>query len=141
MLNIILALLRFFCSRDRSPSPFLKGVLWAIQAAKMGYNWNVGDGKKVRFWEDQWFGSFSLSIQYWEIYSIINEQGCSVREAWDGLNLRFTFRRTVNRRLMNQWFELIHIACSISFIDEPDSIIWQFISTVRYSVQSLCCDE
>jgi hypothetical protein len=62
-----------FCSRDRGSSPFWKGNMWAIQAAKMGYKWNVGDGKKVRFWKDQWFGSCSLVNQYWEIYSIINE--------------------------------------------------------------------
>jgi hypothetical protein len=38
-----------FYSRDRDSSPFWKGVLWAIQAAKMGYRWEVGDGTKVRF--------------------------------------------------------------------------------------------
>jgi hypothetical protein len=126
-----------FCSWDRGSSPFWKGVLWAIQAAKMGYKWEVGDRRKVRFWEDQWFGSCSLAIQYWKIYSIINEQGCSIKEAWGGMALRFTFRRTVNNRLMNQWYELEQIASSINFTDEPDSVIWQLNSIGRYSVQSL----
>jgi hypothetical protein len=126
-----------FCSWDRGSSPFWKGVLWAIQAAKMGYKWEVGDRRKVRFWEDQWFGSCSLAIQYWKIYSIINEQGCSIKEAWDGMALRFTFKRTVNSRQMNQWYELEQIASSINFTDEPDSVIWQLNSAGHYLVQSL----
>jgi hypothetical protein len=65
----------------------------------MGYMWKIGNGKRVRFREDLWFGSCSLAIQYWDIYSIINEQGCSVREAWDDLHLRFTFKR----RIVGQW--------------------------------------
>jgi hypothetical protein len=44
----------------------------------------------VRFWEDLWFGSCSLAIQFWDLYSIINEQGCTVRDAWNGVNLKFT---------------------------------------------------
>jgi hypothetical protein len=32
----------------------------------------------------------------------VNEQGKTVEEAWDGSNLRFTFRRIVDRRVMDQ---------------------------------------
>jgi hypothetical protein len=32
-------------------SPFGKGVMWLDKAAKMGYQWKVGDGKKDKFWE------------------------------------------------------------------------------------------
>jgi hypothetical protein len=44
-------------------------VLWATKAAKMGYQWKVGDGKKIKFRKDHWFGTYSLAIQYWEVYS------------------------------------------------------------------------
>jgi hypothetical protein len=37
---------------------------------------------------------------------IVNEKGISLRDAWDGINLRFTFTRIVDRRLMNMWLEL-----------------------------------
>jgi hypothetical protein len=67
-----------------------------------------------------------LAIQYWDIYSIINEQGCSVREAWDGLHLRFTFKSTVDSRAMDLWYEVMQIASGISFNDEEDFIVWQF---------------
>jgi hypothetical protein len=54
---------------------------------------------------------------------IANEQGCSVREAWDGENLKFSFRRTINSRLMQLWYELVEIAKGIQFTDEEDAMI------------------
>jgi hypothetical protein len=126
-----------FCSESREASSFWKGILWAAQAAKMGYRWHVDDGTKIRFWEDHWFGSCSLAIQYWDIFSIVNEQGCTIKDAWDGANLRFTFRRTVDRRVLNLWYKLQEIASSIKFSEEPDSIVWKFNSNGRYSVKSL----
>jgi hypothetical protein len=54
-----------FCCEDSQASPFWKGMLWAAKATKMGYRWKIGNGKRVRFWEDLWFGSCSLVIQYW----------------------------------------------------------------------------
>jgi hypothetical protein len=67
-----------FCCNIRNSSPFWKGVIWAAKAVKMGYKWMVGKDDKIRFWEDQWFRTWSLSIQYWGIYSMINEQGATI---------------------------------------------------------------
>jgi hypothetical protein len=58
-------------------------------------------------------GSCYLTIQYWSLYSIVNEQGKSISEVWDGENLRLTFRRIVDRETMNQWNELVQIASCI----------------------------
>jgi hypothetical protein len=52
--------------------------MWAAKAAKMGYHWKVGNGNKFKFWEDHWFGSSRLAIQYWYLYTIVNEQNISV---------------------------------------------------------------
>jgi hypothetical protein len=52
------------CCVDRQSSSFWKGVLWAAKVAKMGFRWNIGNGKRIRFWEDHWFGSCSLAIQF-----------------------------------------------------------------------------
>jgi hypothetical protein len=66
-----------FCCDGRGSSPFWKGILWAAKATKMGYRWQVGDGKS---WEDYWFGSCSLAIQYWSLYSIVNDHGKAICE-------------------------------------------------------------
>ena len=58
------------CCPNVGTTPFWKGVLWAVQAARLGIRWVVGNGKKVRFWEDC---NTSLAITYWPQY-IINEQ-------------------------------------------------------------------
>jgi hypothetical protein len=126
-----------FCCPDRNSSPFLKTVLWETRAAKMGYKWKIGDEKNIRFWEDQWFGSCSLAIQYWDLYSISNEKNISVKDAWDGRNLRLTFRRTVSQTLANQWYELLDICSSISYSSEKDATTRHFHSTGKYSVLSL----
>jgi hypothetical protein len=55
----------------------------------------------------------------------------------DGNNLKFTFRRIVDNRIMNQWLEVVQIAYSLDFIEEEDVIIWQFNSLGKYSIQSL----
>jgi hypothetical protein len=112
-------------------------VLWAAKVAKMGFRWNVGNEKIIRFWKDDWFDSCSLAIQFWDLYTIVNEQCNTMSEAWDGVNLKFNFRRTVNHRVMDQWYEVLQIASSISFKEKDDYIIWKFNSKSIYSVQSL----
>jgi hypothetical protein len=94
-----------------------------------------GEWGKNHFWEDQWFGSCSLAIQFWNLYSIVNEHGKTLKEAWDGDSLKFTFRRTVDRRTLEQWHELTQIASVIQFSDDKDAMIWQFDSKGRFSVQ------
>jgi hypothetical protein len=37
---------------------------------------------------------------------IVNEQGRTVDEVWDGVNLKFIFRRTVNREVVGLWEEV-----------------------------------
>lgn len=127
----------FFCCPVNDISPFWKGVMWVSTAAKIGYRWKIGDGKSTRFWEDQWFRNSSLAIQFWPLYNILVEKGNTVAEAWDGTDLKFTFRRTVSTNLMNMWYEVCAIAESISFTDDCDAIIWSFTSSGLYSVQSL----
>jgi hypothetical protein len=102
----------FYCSTN-GVSPFWKGVLWAAKAAKMGYQWKVENGRNIMFWEDHWFGSSSLAIQYWELYCLANEQFTTLANLWDGQNLKITFRRCFDHGLMLQWYELIQIAQSI----------------------------
>jgi hypothetical protein len=79
----------------------------------------------VRPWAEMWFST------------VLSSLNCAVRDAWDVTNLRCTFHRIVDNRLMQQWYEILQIADSIQFGDENDAIIWKFNSTGKYSVQSL----
>jgi len=63
-----------FCIKDRGSSQFFRGFMWAAKAAKFSFRWKVGDGKKIKFWEDNWLGHSSLAIQFWNLYVIANEK-------------------------------------------------------------------
>ncbi|GJN39691.1 hypothetical protein PR202_gb28826 [Eleusine coracana subsp. coracana] len=126
-----------FCCKIVNLSPFMKGVIWAAEAAKVGFKWQVNNEKSVKFWEDWWFGNSSLAVQYWDLYKIVNEKEATIEEVWDGVNLKFTFRRTVSELGLQHWRELVNIASSVSLNNESDAIIWTYDSTGKYSVQSL----
>jgi hypothetical protein len=111
--------------------------MWAAKAVKMGCQWKVGDGKKVKFWEDHWFGSYSLAIQYWKVHFLINEQNKTIAELWDGESLKVTFRRCFDHRLMVQWLEIQQIAQIIHLNTENDTLIWMWEANGIYSVQSM----
>ena len=126
-----------FCCPDLGASPFWKGVSLAANAARFGFQWKVGNGRRIRFWEDHWFGTSSLAIQFWHLYAIVNEKGATISQVWDGVNLKLTFRRSVSQNLMLQWEDLCSIASSINLSDEIDNIIWMYDSRGVFSVQTL----
>lgn len=84
-------------------------MTWALQSAKIGIMWLVGDGRKIRFWEDHWLGNSSLAIQFWPLYVICEQQGKTISQVWDGEVLRLSFRRSVSDSLMSLWYELLSI--------------------------------
>jgi hypothetical protein len=120
-------------------SPFWKGVIWAAKAAKLGYQWKVGNGKKIKFWEDHWFGSSSLAIHYREIYFLINEQNGTIAELWDGTQLKVTFRRCFDHNQMLLWYEILQIAQTLHVTEKDDNILWKLESNGMYSVKILIC--
>jgi hypothetical protein len=60
-----------------------------------------------------------------------------VRDSWDGVNLKFTFRRTLDNETMEQWLEVLQIASCLQFSEENYTLVWQYNSIGKYSVQSL----
>jgi hypothetical protein len=96
----------------------------------------VGDGTKIKFWEDTWFGNSPLSVQFWDIYCVCYEPLATVSEVWDGSTLKLTFRRIFSDYLMEQWLELEQVASSISFSDDYDSLIWTYNTSGQYSTSS-----
>uniref|UniRef100_A0ACD5WXN0 Uncharacterized protein n=1 Tax=Avena sativa TaxID=4498 RepID=A0ACD5WXN0_AVESA len=107
------------------------------KCSKMGYQWKVGDGKKIKFWEDQWFGDSSLAIQYWELYMITNEQTITIAEAWDSTQLKITCRRCFNYEMLHKWYEILEVANTLHLNEEEDTILWNLQPNGIYTVRSL----
>ena len=125
------------CGKTIGVSAFWKGLMWATKAVKLGSRWVVGDGKQVRFWEDSWFGSSPLAIQFWDLYCICREQCCTIHQIWDGHTLKLTFRRVFNEGMMLRWYELEKVAKSIILSQDCDSLVWQYESSGQYTSSSL----
>ena len=126
-----------FHTSSRGASNFVKGVMWAANAAKMGFMWKIGNGQKVKFWEDNWLDTSRLAFQFWKLYEIVNKKSHTVSEVWDGSTLKCSFRRTVSEQRWNDWLEVVQLASTITFSFEEDALIWCFASNGTYSSQSL----
>lgn len=111
--------------------------MWATKAARLGFRCKIGNGRNIKFWEDNWLGSSSLAIQFWDIYVLVNEKTSSIADLWDGHNLKCTFRRTVDESLYRKWLEIVQLASTIELNDDDDTMIWKFNSNGIYSSQSL----
>ena len=104
------------CIQDKDATTFWKGLVWPSRAVKFGYKWALRDGNKIIFWEDCWFGSSPLSIQFWDLYVFCREQGQTIRQVGDGVTLKLTFRRAFSPPMICNWLELEAIANSISLL-------------------------
>ena len=102
----------------------------------MGYSWVVGNGKKIHFWEDQWFGNAPLSAQFWDLYSLANEHNISIYKIWDGIDLKINFRRCLRDDQISDWMDLVSIAGTITFKDCEDTPVWKYSANGQYSVKS-----
>ena len=60
----------------------------------------------------------------------------TIAESWDGEQIRVTFRRCFDQRLLYQWFEILQIAQSLHLSDEDDCLLWKLDSKNIYSVKS-----
>jgi hypothetical protein len=110
---------------------------WAAKAARLGYRWKIGNGEKILFWEDNWLGTSSLAIQFWKLYTLVNEKNKTVAELWDGQDLKCTLRRTASIDIQNQRDEVFQLASTISFSHCEDEMILSYTSNGIYSSQTL----
>jgi hypothetical protein len=84
-------------------------VILTSQVVKLGYRWVHGNGKKVHFWEDTWFGTAPLAVQFCKLYCVFNEKASTIAEVWVEGKLRLSFRRTFFDLMMQRWDELMSI--------------------------------
>jgi hypothetical protein len=61
----------------------------------------------------------------------------TIKEIWDGEELRLSFRRCFDNKLLLQWEELKAIVQQLRLMDEPDQMVWKLNSTGVYFSQSL----
>jgi hypothetical protein len=78
-----------------------------------------------------------ITTQFWDIYIVSNQETQTIRELWDGEQIRGTFRRIFSDEMMVSWLELIEIAKTISYSDGNDQLISQYETNEIYSSSSM----
>ncbi|KAH1220482.1 Two-component response regulator-like PRR37 [Glycine max] len=109
---------------------------------KGGLTWKVGNGTKIKFWEDHWgFGDTSLLAKYPSLYLISDQQHNYIQEMGQqtdkGWEWKFKWRRHLfDRELEMADCFLSEVAGSSIQIHKKDEWIWKAEPTGQYSVTS-----
>ena len=109
---------------------------------KGGLTWKVGNGTKIKFWEDHWgFGDTSLLAKYPSLYLISDQQHNYIQEMGQqtdkGWEWKFKWRRHLfDRELEMADCFLSEVAGSSIQIHKKDEWIWKAEPTGQYSVRS-----
>lgn len=61
-------------------------------------SFNVNNGRKVLFWDDDWLGNGCLKQLFPDIYLLNQQQQATIQEVWNNNGWNLTFRR-----MMNDW--------------------------------------
>ena len=80
-----------------------KDIRREAQQLKQDCKLMLGDGGRIRFWEDKWCGEIPLCDQFSTLYAMVASKGAKMGEVWDtmrGWNLRFI--RPFNDRDMEE---------------------------------------
>ena len=103
--------------------------------------WKVGNGDKIRFWDDAWVDNNKLKFQFPRLYSISLDKGKLVGELgrWEELGwswrlrwrrARFEWEKSMEADLMNL------ITGKIANKESEDSIVWSGDTEGIFSVKS-----
>ena len=100
---------------------FRKGVMCIVKSIKYDFRWMVGDGN-IRFWEDTWFGTYPLAMQFWPIYTIVMNLLKVFPEFGMATSSSLLLKETwwMNLEL---WFQILEMAMSINFTEETNFVI------------------
>ena len=102
---------------------------------------SVGNGEKVRFWEDTWLGDKPLSSQYPSLYRIAHRKEVTVASVLSPAPpINITFRRTLNGNRWNRWLQLLARLMEIHLNDNQDVFKWNLMASGNFTVKSLYLD-
>lgn len=97
----------------------------------------VGNGKRIRFWEDDWWGGKPFAVQFPRLFNLTFSTDISAHRVFtEGWNV-IRFRRTLVGDTLRQW-EALKSSCSlVSLSDRKDKLFWKLEARGTFSVGSL----
>ncbi|CAN1756412.1 Uncharacterized mitochondrial protein AtMg00310, partial [Linum perenne] len=118
--------------KGSNPSWGWKDILKGRDIIKVGYRWQVGDGVHINPFLDHWIPSFPYFVPILKLRDSIVDIPLSVADrifngCWDENKIRSIFREDSINQILS---------IPIPRRQVMDKIIWQFVASVKYSVQS-----
>ena len=100
----------------------------------------VGNGKRIRFWEDLWWGNQTLCSQFADLYRVISVKNLTVSNVLGNslpLSWNFNFRRNLMDSEIDLLQRLMSSLNSVLFSpSSSDSRAWSLSSSGLFSVKS-----
>ncbi|RVW83303.1 Transposon TX1 uncharacterized 149 kDa protein [Vitis vinifera] len=107
----------------------------------------VGNGERIRFWEDLWWGNQTLCAQFTELYRVISVRNLTVSNVLGNsfsLSWNFNFRRNLTDSKIDLLQRLMSSLHSVLLSpSSSDSRAWSLSSSGSFSVKSFfyACQE
>ena len=100
----------------------------------------LGNGQRVRFWEDTWLGDMSLADRYPSLFNIARRRNVIVADVLANVPLNIEFRRTLNGSKWSDWLHLVEELMGVTLSNEPDQFRWRLTPSGMFSVKSMYAD-
>ena len=99
----------------------------------------VGNGERIRFWEDLWWGNQTLCSQFADLYRVIYVKNLTVSNVIDNsfpLTWNFNFRRNLTDLEIDLFQRLMSSLSSVLFSpSSADSRAWSLSSSGLFSMK------
>lgn len=79
-------------------------------------------GQQTQFWLDHWIGDTPLQIEFWQLFQICADPDISVSGVWQNGQWQLTFRRSLNRFLLNEWMRFQELLNEVHLNSERDEV-------------------
>ncbi|KAL9671726.1 hypothetical protein QQ045_009297 [Rhodiola kirilowii] len=135
--------------QDRKISKPWKDILRVVKgssevglAFREGLQVKLGNGSKLRFWDDTWLGDRPLKVTYDKLWSLASNKKAKVKEMgiWAEGNWlwQLKFRRSLYQWEEEKKEELMRSLCHLQLKgEEEDQMVWTHSADGRFKVNSL----
>jgi hypothetical protein len=118
-------------------SQFWRGLHEIKYTCQKGLKYVVGNGRKVRFWEDVWLGECPLKLRFNRLCKISREQKWVVAKVLERGEINLSFRRRLGELEIKEWEELEECLSWVHLSDEEDIVKWALTKNGLFSMTSL----
>lgn len=126
-----------FGYKKKNGSQFWRGLMSIREEVARGSKYTVGDGKKIRLWEDVWHGGCPLKLTFHNLFEICNQQEWSLHKTLKNDTIKLTFRWNFGFREERQWEALSSILEEVTLDQQQDPVIWVLEKCNNFSTSSL----